>query len=620
MLGVVSAPALGRRWWATRGGGAFANGEPIHVSEVAVARRRAAVLRRRAARTSVFGCGPGVRRADPRGLGPARLRRLLGPHARGRGDRRRDGRAGARHLGRRRARSRSSRRPAAASPTGGARAAPTAATRSPPTAVLHDEVLEIVAGARRRRDARPVTVGIDIGTSSVKAIAADDDGNVVARRASRTSSACRRPGASSTTPTSRGARARAPRSPRSKPRSTATGARRERRGDGAVAHRGRRDGEPLLPGLLYGDERGRAPRMRRAAGNPGRERRAAQLRALDGRSEAPDAAGLWPAQAVANHALCGEAVLDTRPRRPRSRCSTSPAGTQTLVDRGRRARRAVPAARADRMGVRPIAFDGEGGDGPALASGCIDAFAEQLVAGADHDGDVLVILGTTLIVWAVTTERDAGPRVLDDPAHGGREAARRRPEQRGRAVLQLGDAPARRPGRRRDRARVACRCGRRTRAASARRCTTRTAAACSPTSTSPTTPPRVRRAAYEASGFVTRRVLDAAREHTGRRAAPDRRDRRRHRGRRVGAGRGRRDRAAGRLRARARGRRARLGVAGAHRGRARGADGDDRGPAVGRRRPHGRTRPAWVEPVAERYERFLALSPITLSVGGSGLS
>ena len=31
-LGVVSAPALGRRWWAARGTGAFANGEPIHVS------------------------------------------------------------------------------------------------------------------------------------------------------------------------------------------------------------------------------------------------------------------------------------------------------------------------------------------------------------------------------------------------------------------------------------------------------------------------------------------------------------------------------------------------------------------------------------------------------------
>ena len=31
-VGVVSAPALGRRWWAERGGGAFADGRPIHVS------------------------------------------------------------------------------------------------------------------------------------------------------------------------------------------------------------------------------------------------------------------------------------------------------------------------------------------------------------------------------------------------------------------------------------------------------------------------------------------------------------------------------------------------------------------------------------------------------------
>jgi histidinol-phosphatase len=33
-VGVVSAPALGRRWWAARGEGAFANGQPIRVSEV----------------------------------------------------------------------------------------------------------------------------------------------------------------------------------------------------------------------------------------------------------------------------------------------------------------------------------------------------------------------------------------------------------------------------------------------------------------------------------------------------------------------------------------------------------------------------------------------------------
>ena len=33
-VGVVSAPALGRRWWASRGAGAYADGEPIRVSEV----------------------------------------------------------------------------------------------------------------------------------------------------------------------------------------------------------------------------------------------------------------------------------------------------------------------------------------------------------------------------------------------------------------------------------------------------------------------------------------------------------------------------------------------------------------------------------------------------------
>src|SRR5438128_7608680 len=34
VAGVVSAPALGQRWWATRGGGAFLDGSPIHVSQV----------------------------------------------------------------------------------------------------------------------------------------------------------------------------------------------------------------------------------------------------------------------------------------------------------------------------------------------------------------------------------------------------------------------------------------------------------------------------------------------------------------------------------------------------------------------------------------------------------
>ena len=33
-VAVVSAPALGRRWWAVRGQGAYADGQPIHVSAI----------------------------------------------------------------------------------------------------------------------------------------------------------------------------------------------------------------------------------------------------------------------------------------------------------------------------------------------------------------------------------------------------------------------------------------------------------------------------------------------------------------------------------------------------------------------------------------------------------
>ncbi len=34
VAGVVSAPAVARRWWASRGAGAFCNGNPIHVSRI----------------------------------------------------------------------------------------------------------------------------------------------------------------------------------------------------------------------------------------------------------------------------------------------------------------------------------------------------------------------------------------------------------------------------------------------------------------------------------------------------------------------------------------------------------------------------------------------------------
>jgi xylulokinase len=47
-------------------------------------------------------------------------------------------------------------------------------------------------------------------------------------------------------------------------------------------------------------------------------------------------------------------------------------------------------------------------DGRGVVGGTLDAFCEQIVAGADATGDVLVILGATLITWAVV---DGWPEV-----------------------------------------------------------------------------------------------------------------------------------------------------------------------------------------------------------------
>jgi xylulokinase len=64
-------------------------------------------------------------------------------------------------------------------------------------------------------------------------------------------------------------------------------------------------------------------------------------------------------------------------------------------------------ATADRMPrVEPTgAAVGQLRDADAvLAAGSVDALCEQLVAGADRDGDVVVLCGTTLIVWMTSPE------------------------------------------------------------------------------------------------------------------------------------------------------------------------------------------------------------------------
>ena len=67
------------------------------------------------------------------------------------------------------------------------------------------------------------------------------------------------------------------------------------------------DGRPITPGLLYGDSRGRVSAPTSGMGFMVGE--AAEFLRWTAR-EAPAAAGYWPAPAVANHALAGEAVID----------------------------------------------------------------------------------------------------------------------------------------------------------------------------------------------------------------------------------------------------------------------------------------------------------------------
>jgi xylulokinase len=53
--------------------------------------------------------------------------------------------------------------------------------------------------------------------------------------------------------------------------------------------------------------------------------------------------------------------------------------------------------------------------GAVVGGGTVDAFAEQMVAGADSVGDVLVIVGATLITWAVIDEWEEFPGLWTVP-------------------------------------------------------------------------------------------------------------------------------------------------------------------------------------------------------------
>ena len=246
--------------------------------------------------------------------------------------------------------------------------------------------------------AQQITVGVDIGTTSVKAVAADGDGRVLAR--ARVPHPVRTPVAGAFEhdideawrtnvldalgQVAVGLDVAAVNVSAMVPSL------------GAVTA----DGTAAGPGLLYGDLRGeRDDADSTKAGDSGELLAFLAWEA----AHAPDAAGYWPAQAVANHALSGRGAID----------STTAMTAYPLfdfvgwdADLAKTAGTTPDKLPAIVSGIAPVGriSDGLPAAGALLGGGTIDAFAEQMVAGSDHTGDVLVICGTTLITWGVADD------------------------------------------------------------------------------------------------------------------------------------------------------------------------------------------------------------------------
>jgi xylulokinase len=236
------------------------------------------------------------------------------------------------------------------------------------------------------------TVGLDIGTTSVKAVAADGDGNLLA--SVRVPHPIRIPTAESLEHDIELAwrqgvmKAYAAVANHADVDVVGVNVAAMVPSLGAV----RADGTPAGPGLLYGDARGR----REGEGEQG------ELLGFLAwlRANCPDAERFWPAQAVANHALSGRGALDTT-----TAFTAYPLFDGAQWDAALVAEAGVDPSQLPEIvsGVDVAARIG-GPDGPVLGGGTIDAMGEQVVAGADNEGDVLVICGTTLITWAVMGE------------------------------------------------------------------------------------------------------------------------------------------------------------------------------------------------------------------------
>ncbi len=242
-----------------------------------------------------------------------------------------------------------------------------------------------------------VTVGVDVGTTSVKAVAVDADGQIISRS--------RIPHSIVTTQAGR----------------LEHDARRAWRDGTKKAYRAvtenlnfpiagvttasmipsmtavNKRGIPILPGVLYGDERGQ-PRHEDS------ESQGAQDLSFNGewflrwaKTEAPDAYGYWPCQAVATHALAGVPAMDSAASSSLGTLLGRDGWNQPLLDDIGVSDAALPK-------IVPMCAPGGTlpGSDTVFGGGTIDALADQIVSGATQPGDVLAIFGATVVIWIVT--------------------------------------------------------------------------------------------------------------------------------------------------------------------------------------------------------------------------
>jgi xylulokinase len=253
-----------------------------------------------------------------------------------------------------------------------------------------------------------VTIGIDIGTTAVKAVAADSDGRVVAR--ARIPHELRVPTPDRLEHNAEEAWRRGPLAALeqlARPDAAAVAVSAMVPSLTAVDS----GGHPITPGLLYGDSRGRI--VETDTGSPFPVGEAAEFLRWTA-AQAPDAAGYWPAPAVANYALAGEAVVDFPTAYTALPLFDGTWNAAACADRG------VTVDRMPRVEAPGVAVGQLPKTDTVLAVGAIDALCEQMVAGADDDGDVIVLCGTTLIVWVTIPDARQVPGLWTLPTMTGK--------------------------------------------------------------------------------------------------------------------------------------------------------------------------------------------------------